>query len=281
MDTNESGSLRRRQELGRFLRTRREHVTPDKLGIAVRRRRRAQGLLREEVAEHAGVSVTWYTWLEQARPMNPSARVLDGLAKALQLDASERRHLYRLARPDLRVANLPAASECLSPGLDALLQGLLPHPAYAINACWDVIAWNESANRVFGGFAHLRADERNILSRLLLDAAWRELFVDCDRILESAVAQFRATTAQVAASARVTEFVARLCERSPAFETLWARQHVAQPPVCQKTLKHPRVGKLKFDYATFRPDGASPDVRFTIYTPADVASAQRVRRLIL
>jgi transcriptional regulator with XRE-family HTH domain len=279
MTTAETDRLRRHQELGRFLRAKRERVTPETLGIFVSRRRRARGLLREEVASSAGVSLTWYTWLEQARPLNPSARVLDGLARTLQLNDVERRHLYRLARPDLYTSNPSPITEQLAPQLQSLLTGLAPHAAYAINARWDVIAWNEPAERLFGGFAHLQREERNILHRLLLDPVWRELFVDCDGIVESAVAQFRAMTAHLAASPQIAELIATLSERSAAFRVLWAGHEVEQPPLCQKILNHPAAGRLVLNYATFNPDSAPPDVRFTIYTPADAASAAGVRKV--
>ncbi len=271
---------RRRRELGRFLRHRRERVRPDQLGIAVRRRRRAPGLLREEVAEIAGVSVTWYTWLEQARATNPSARVLEGLASALCLAPAERSHLYRLARPDLEPSAPRGPSEQLSPTLEALLHGLAPHPAYAINARWDVLAWNQPAAIVFDGFAQLAAGERNIMHRLLFDPGWRRLFAAWESIVESAVAQFRASTVHLAADPELAGFLSRMAAGSPRFARLWKRQEVALPPTCVKTIDHPRAGAMTLNYATLRPDSDTEDVRFTIYTPADALSGERLRQLL-
>jgi transcriptional regulator with XRE-family HTH domain len=269
----------RRRELARFLKARRDAVQPSDLGIAVRRRRRARGLLREEVADVAGMSVTWYTWLEQARPVNPSARVLDGLADALRLGPTERLHLYRLARPDLRPRDATPTSGQLSPALDALLHGLAPHPAYIINARGDVLAWNDPAARVFGGFAHLADDERNILHRLLLDPVWRSLFVDWEEIVSLAIAQFRATTARHETDPKLAPFIESLSRKSPLFVKLWAQQLVAPPRLCRKTLEHPGVGRMTFDYAGLRAEGGPADLRITIYTPSDVSSTERMRRL--
>ena len=269
---------KRREALGRFLRAKRQRIRPDERGVAVRRRRRAQGLLREEVAEIAGVSLTWYTWLEQARPTNPSLRVLEGLASALGLTPVERAHLFRLARPDLDPAEA-GASSALSPSLIATLHGLAPHPVYASNARWDVLAWNLPATRVFGDFGALPPHERNIVHRLLLDPAWRSLFVDWEVLAEATVGQFRATTVHLADPA-LDALIARLTAQSPLFARTWERLSVAEPRACQKTLRHPTAGTLAFDYSTFRPEDAATDVRFTIYTPSDAITAKRMHSLL-
>lgn len=277
---DDPGQAKRREELSRFLRDRRARVRPEAVGLPVGRRRRAPGLLREEVAQIAGVSSTWYTWLEQARATKPSARVLDGLAKALCLNPTERRHLYRLARPDLVPNAASTERETLPAPLHALLNGLMPHPAYVIDARWDVIAWNASAAIVFGGFEHLGPGERNILHRLLLDPDWRQLFVDWEAIVESSIAQFRAATVHLAADPGVTELVASLAKRSERFARLWRRQDVAHSRATQKKLRHRSGHVLTFNYATFSPDGADRDVRFTIYTPADRESSEALQAVL-
>lgn len=266
----------RREELAQFLRARRKSLQPHEAGVAVRRRRRAPGLLREEVAELAGMSLSWYTWMEQARPTNPSSRVLDGLAAALQLDTAERLHLFRLARPDLDPGERAAVNEVLSPAYRQWLHALAPHPAYALSATWDVIDWNAPAEALFGGFAHLEGDARNVMHRLLLDPAWRGLFVDWDQIVDLAIAQFRAMRAQHLADARLTALVARLLECSPHFARLWPQREVALPRAWAKTLRQPDGGTLTLHYATLRP--RDDDVLFTVYTPADEISAARLRR---
>jgi transcriptional regulator with XRE-family HTH domain len=268
----------RLKELALFLRSKRMGLQPQAAGLVARRRRRAPGLLREEVADLAGVSVTWYTWLEQARATNPSARVLDGLAAALQLQPAERQHLFRLARPDLVAVNPTAPLAALSAAQQQWLQGLAPHPAYALNATWDVIAWNEPAARVFGGFAHLQGDACNVLHRLLLDPVWRELFVDWEEIIARAISQFRAMRAQHLEDPRLADLVAHLTANSPHFARLWPQRDVGLPPSCVKTLRLPQGGTLNLNYATVRPQDGRGDVVFIVYTPADAPSAQRLRR---
>jgi transcriptional regulator with XRE-family HTH domain len=276
---NATAQLGRREQLAHFLRAKRQSVRPQQLGLAVRRLRRATGLLREEVAELAGVSLTWYTWMEQARPTNPSARVLDGLASALQLMPAERQHLFKLARPDLEADGLAADAEAVWGSAHGnFLHSLAPHPAYAIDVLWNVLEWNAPAGKVFGEFAAAGV-ERNVLYRLLFDAHWRALFVDWEKIIALAVAQFRASTAHIADQIRFGEFVATLSGRSALFAQLWSLQAVALPPACVKELRHPLVGALRFNYTTLRPEGLTGEARFTIYTPTDAQSAQGLRRL--
>ena len=258
----------RRHDLAQFLKSRRERLSPAALGLATGRRRRAKGLLREEVAQAAGIGTTWYTWLEQARDVTPSPRVVDGLARALQLDAAERAHLFRLARPDLEpVRSINLVRELPAP-LQRALAALAPHPAYAVNAMWDVIGWNMPAARLFGDFARHPAERRNILWLLFCDPAWAKLFAGIDAIRESAVAQFRASTARLAADPGLLQFVAALGHASPDFQAIWRRRDVREPAALHKDLAHPKLGRLALDYATYRPDGIE-DLRFTIYTPAD------------
>lgn len=266
------GDARRRRELGDFLRTRRERVPP----APSARRRRAKGLLREEVAERAGVSLTWYTWLEQARPTNPSARVLEGLAQALQLAPTERAHLFHLARPDLRpVQPVQPEHGGLPPSLLAMLHGLAPHPAYALDECWDVLAWNAPADALFG-FGRMAPAERNILRCLLLDAAWQRLFPEGDALLPAVVAQFRAGSVHADDQQRRQALIDALQAESPRFAQLWPQREVAAPLARRKRISHPVLGALDFHYATFRPDDAPPRVRFTIYAPADADTAARL-----
>lgn len=268
MRRSDLADANRRRDLAQFLRDRRERLSPATIGLAAGRRRRAKGLLREEVAQAAGIGVTWYTWLEQARAVTPSPRAVDGLARALRLDAAERAHLFRLARPDLEAASSINLVRELPAPLPRTLAALAPHPAYAVNAMWDVIGWNAPAARLFGDFRRLPEEQRNILWLLFCDPDWSRLFVAVEAIRESAVAQFRATTARLAADPGFLHFVKALEQANPDFQTLWRRRDVREPGALHKDLAHPKLGRLALDYATFRPDGIE-DVRFTIYMPAD------------
>src|SRR5262249_213738 len=134
-------------------------------------------------------------WMEQSRATSPSPRVLDSLAKALQLSPFERAHLFRLARPELGQDSPPVTARPLGEPFAAVLRGLSPHPAYAVNARWDGLAWNEAVARVLGDFGAPGQPHGNVLSRLFLDSNWRALFTDWGTVATSAVQQFRGSTA--------------------------------------------------------------------------------------
>lgn len=270
---------RKNIELGSFLKAKRAVLDPRSCNIKVSARRRAQGLLREEVAQIAGISVTWYTWLEQGRLMTPSPAVLESLVGALKLTKAERRHLYRLARPDLDARIRSTLSTRLRPTLSALLDGLAPHPAYAVNGAWEALAENTGARAVFGSFFESPECEPNVLARLFLDPAWQTLFVEHDALIETAVAQFRATTATRLAEPAIGGLIETLAQRSARFAELWHRGAVAEVPAWRKTLRHAKLGLLRFDYATFHPDSEPEDIRITVYTPADARTRAALARI--
>jgi transcriptional regulator with XRE-family HTH domain len=168
---------RRRRELALFLKAKRAAVAPQNVGLRPGRRRRTHGLLREEVAQRAGISPTWYTWLEQGREINPSTEVLAQLAEALLLTRSERAHVMTLARPVAPSRASLRFSHEVSDVLRSWINGL-DQAAYVLNGRWDVLAWNEAAVRLLGDFAALPTADRNILRMIFLWPHWRSLFVD-------------------------------------------------------------------------------------------------------
>lgn len=255
------------RQLGAFLRRVRERVQPT--ARMHTSRRRAVGLRREEVAVAAGISVTWYTWLEQGRPVRVSRETLRAIGAALHLDDIEQRHLEALATVAATAPSSAPSSAAITAEANAalrrLVNALTPHPAYAVNACWDVLHVNDAAIRVFAPFDSRPSVTGNILRRLFLDPAWRTLFVNWDAIASSSVAQFRAATASLASDARVTGLVRQLTQESTVFATLWAQHALAEPPSWDKVLDHPEAGRLVFNYASLTPSCAPPDVRVISY----------------
>lgn len=218
---------RTRPELAEFLRTRRERLAPEDVGLTSARRRRTPGLRREEVAALAGVGLTWYTWLEQGREIGVSANFLDNLARVLKLDAAERRHLFLLAHE--RPPSEPGKTFCTVPSLAArLVDDLVPHAAYIINLRWDVLAYNAPADRLFG-FGNHNSERRNLLWLLFTDPALRDAFVDWHRDALAMLASFRRDFAAARKDADTKAIVTKLETVSPEFKDWWQSQDVHAP----------------------------------------------------
>ncbi|QBD75249.1 XRE family transcriptional regulator [Ktedonosporobacter rubrisoli] len=257
----------RLQELGDFLRTRRARLAPEAVGLPRGSRRRAPGLRRAEVAQLAGVSVDWYTWLEQGRPISVSTQVLESLVKALHLNTYEREHLFFLAHQQ------PPPARGMEPEtVSATLQHFLDHqglsPAFVSGWRSDVIAWNEAARVVFGDFGQMSSLERNSVWRLFTSPSHRQGLVDWEGHARKILAQFRAACGRYPDDPRLRELIHDLMLRSAEFRAWWPDHEVANAPEGQKTLKHPRVGYLMFEHITFQVFDA-PDLKVHIHTPLD------------
>ncbi|MFI9383276.1 helix-turn-helix transcriptional regulator [Kutzneria sp. NPDC052558] len=249
--------------LGEFLRSRRERLTPESVGLRPGRRRRTPGLRREEVAELAGIGVDWYVRLEQGRTVRPSTATVEALAEALRLDDTERAHLAVLAQQTRRPAFEP---ETVPPSVKTLIEGL-SQPAYATGRRWDVLAWNDAAVELFSGFPF---EDRNILVYLLLNPAARRLFGPgwADRARHT-VGQFRAAHDVWAGDPAFTELAARLAAGCPEFSTWWDDHGIAVGSGSgRKVLHHPERGVVAYDYATFQSNDDAA-VRLAVYTPVD------------
>jgi transcriptional regulator with XRE-family HTH domain len=240
----------RLSELAQFLRTRRERLGPADAGLAPGRRRRTPGLRREEVAQLAGVSLTWYTWLEQGRPVRASEDVLDRLGRVLRLDPAEHRHLFVLARghPPADPMDAPVVVNArLQSVLDAL-----PYPAYAATNGWTVVAWNRAARIVFADYEALSGRERNIVWMAFTDPGQRRMAVNWEDQARSAMALFRASTAHQVGEEWHKRFVAELAERSPEFRAWWPEHDVRGSHAGPKLYDHPIAGRMVFEPMTLR-----------------------------
>jgi len=266
----------RRRELAAFLRSRRERIAPEDVGLPPAPRRRTPGLRREEVATLAGVGVTWYTWLEQGRDINASPQVLNAVARTLLLDPHERDHLFRLAdAPDGT-----GQDECrsLSPATQLLLDKLDPFPACIRNARYDVLAYNRGFDLLMGPLADVPFDERNSLWRMFTVPTCRAATLDWEESTRRMVAEYRAAMAEHVAEPAWKCLVARLTKASPEFAELWERHEVASPENLTKRYLHPEVGLLKLNY-THLWLGQRLGTRMTAYSPADEQTAERLREV--
>lgn len=253
-----------REDLAAFLRSRRAAVRPEDVGLPGGGRRRAPGLRREEVALLAGVSVTWYTWLEQGRPVNASRAVLDALARALRLTDAERQHLRALAD---RSPSGPAPAAA-GPPPDSLLRmvaALDPNPAYVLGPRWEYLGWNRGQALLYPA-ASLPEPARNLLSIVFTDPAARALFTDWEEEAHHMLRQFRADTTAIRDDPGVVALVERLREESPEFAGWWAARDVAGFHTRLRRYRHPHAGDLLFEYQQLAP-AEWPSLRIVCHLP--------------
>jgi transcriptional regulator with XRE-family HTH domain len=263
--------------LGAYLRDRRERLDPVALGYPAGRRR-TPGLRREEVAQRANVSATWYTWLEQGRGGAPSDEVLDRIARALLLGDVEREHLFLLALgrpPEVRYQ----ASEGATPRLQRVLDAFAYSPAMVKTATWDVVAWNRAAAVVLTDYGRLEPAQRNVLRLMFGDPAVRAHQVDWDSVARFVVAAFRFDAARAGAARSVQAMVDELCASSAEFAAIWQSQEVREYSGGTKHLRHPLLGDIALEYSAFAVDG-QPDLSMVVYNPATPETAQRIRQLV-
>jgi transcriptional regulator with XRE-family HTH domain len=270
------GRESRRRELAAFLRSRRERLRPEQVGLPRSRRRRTPGLRREEVAQLAGVGVTWYTWLEQGRDINPSPQVLDAIARTLRFDAHERTHLFTLAGLPLA----PPVDDCetLFPTARAIIRQLEPNPACVFNARWDLLAYNASYASFFPEIATVPPDERNCLWLAFTNDEFRRAIVDWEDAVSRMVAEYRAAMAEHLDDPGWVTFVHRLLEASPEFARFWARHDVSLMESRTKRSRHPLLGHLTLDYTNLWLD-RQLGTRIVVFTPSDEETARKLQTL--
>ncbi|PWI43115.1 helix-turn-helix transcriptional regulator [Streptomyces sp. ICBB 8177] len=266
----------RRRELADFLRSRRERITPEQVGLPRGARRRTPGLRREEVAQLSAVGVTWYTWLEQARDIQVSAQVLDAVARTLMLDPTERAHLFVLAGlPD------PApGSDCpyLTPSLLEVLERMEPLPACVMNSRYDILAYNRGYGWLVDDLDALPPEERNILWLIFTNPDWREAVVDRDQVIRRCTAQFRAAMAEHVAEPVWKLQVKRLQQVSEEFREVWSEHEVIRPSSTTKRFLNKRFGLLNMLHTSMWL-GQRSGSRMVVYTPLDEETRERLDRL--
>ena len=272
-----ANSMTDANQLGIYLKDRRAKLDPTTFGFSLQRRR-TPGLRREEVAQRANVSATWYTWLEQGRGGAPSADVLDRIARAMMLTDAEREHLYLLGLGRLPEAKYQAP-DGITPRLQRLLDTLEYSPAFIRTATWDVIAWNKAAAAVLTDYSALPKGRRNVLRMMFQDARVRAAQPDWLRVARYVVASFRADVARAGAARNVQSLVDELCATSPEFAAMWRDNDVQAHGDGVKVLHHPIAGALSMEFSAFAVDGR-PDLNMVVYNPTTPADAAKVRALL-
>lgn len=265
--------------LGAFLRDRRTRLDPAALGYGGARRR-TPGLRREEVAQRANISPTWYTWLEQGRGGAPSADVLDRIAAGLMLTDHEREHLFMLGLgrpPEPRYR----APDGVTPRLQRVLDSMSPVPAIIRTALWDVVAWNDAAAALLVDYAQLPRDQRNVLRLIFSPSRPRHPSEDARAVARYVVGAFRADAARAGpgAQAEVKALVDQLSPQSDEFAALWQGNDIANVVDGTKRINHPDVGRIDVEFSAFAVDGRS-DLGMVIFNPVSSEAAARIRALI-
>ena len=270
--------ITRENQLGTYLKDRRAKLDPAAFGFASGRRR-TPGLCREEVAQRANISPTWYTWLEQGRGGAPSANVLDRIARALMLTDVEREHLFLLALgrpPEARYR----ARDSVTPRLQRVLDALDPTPAIIRSAVWDVVAWNRAATIMLMDYGSLAPEQRNILRFMFLDPRARAAQYDWESVARFVVGAFRVDLERAGAATEVEPLVEDLCRLSPEFRAMWRENDVrGHHGEAVKHICHPVLGPLAFEYSAFSVDGRT-DLTMVVHNPATPADAERIRSLM-
>jgi transcriptional regulator with XRE-family HTH domain len=263
--------------LASYLKDRRTKLDPASFGLPLRRRR-TPGLRREEVAQRANVSSTWYTWLEQGRGGAPSADVLDRIARALMLTNVEREHLFLLGLgrpPEVRYQE----TDGITPRLQRVLDSLEFSPAIVKTPTWDVVAWNRAAAAVLTDYSTIPPEQRNILRMMFSNPRVRAAQPDWQSVARFVVAAFRADVARAGASANIQALVDELCRLSPEFETMWRDNDVRAYGEGNKQIRHPDAGLIALEFSAFTVDGR-PDLGVVIYNPATPADTDKIRALV-
>ncbi|MCE1253767.1 MAG: helix-turn-helix transcriptional regulator [Anaerolineae bacterium] len=269
----------RYRELADFLKTRRAKILPSQVGLSSTARRRTPGLRREEVAQLAGIGLTWYTWLEQGRHIHVSSQVIESLSRVLLLDKQERNHLYRLANQPLP-GDLPVYQGAVSPLLQHVLDSLDLCPSFYADQRWNVVAWNKAACTIFGDFTTMNARQRNVVWAMFTDDYFKDLYVDWTSHAKSLLGRFRLTCGKYVEDAWLNTFIEDLKIQSREFTLWWSLHEIQNDGSVFKQLTHPQVGLLEFESSSFDvPDGSG--LKLFVHVPLPgTDSAEKMNRLV-
>jgi transcriptional regulator with XRE-family HTH domain len=258
-----------------FLRSCRARINPSDLGLPVPQRKRTEGLRREDVAALAGVSVSWYTWLEQGRDMRVSDDLLERICQTFKLSEDERMYLFSLVQrrpPRLHHARVEAPAEIVR-----MIHGVTA-PAVVMNLRWDVLAWNRLNSLIFRDYGDSPASERNLIEILFKHPGFYKDEVEFERMARRVLAKLRVDYSKSGEDPRFEAMIRRLETQSPVFRRIWRTPEINVRSYGIHRFTHPRYGDLAFEHTSYVPEG-HPTVRVVICTPDDHATRQAVAQL--
>jgi transcriptional regulator with XRE-family HTH domain len=264
----------RLEALSAFLKAQRAKILPESVGLTPGTRRRTPGLRREEVAQLAGVSLTWYTWLEQGRDIRVSASVLDCIATALQLTSDERKYLFDLAMESgSGAALLKEELPEINPSLKKILHELRFCPTIITDRRYYIVGWNEAAAHVFMDFEQIPPEQRNMIRLLFTRKEFQRLAVNWEHFIRGFLAIFRAYYGQYVEDEWYGQFIGEMKEVHPDFEALWQQSEVKTAPDVLIEFRHAKAGKMLFHLTSLQVQG-SADLRCSIYTPSPESNTE-------
>lgn len=274
-------STARLQALSAFLKSQRAKISPESVGFPAGTRRRTPGLRREEVAQLAGVSTTWYTWLEQGRDIQASTSVLDCVAGALKMNADERKYLYSLAIEDGSTTYAPENEPLrISPSLQKIITGLEHCPVIVSDRMCNIVGWNQAACHVFLDFDRIPPEERNMIRLLFSRREFRRLAVNWEQFASGFLSMFRSYYGRYVSDEWYERFLREMTETHPEFRSMWEHGQVSYAPEVHLEFRHAKAGKMVYELTSLSVSGQD-DLRLSIYTPApDTPTENKLRRLM-
>lgn len=267
------------RELGQFLKARRARISPTQVGLPYGNRRRTPGLKREEVAQISNVSITWYTWMEQGRPIKVSEQVLASIGQALLLNEREMQYIFKLSQMTMTEIK-HQESQLVGKPLQAILDKLEPFPSFASDQYWNVIGWNPSAKAIFGDFEKMNGRERNTIWRMFTNPEYKKLFSDWDKAAEWIVAQYRLACGSYLADEWFKKFVDELMAESSDFMKFWMEQNVNYEGDFRKRFYIQTVGEMIFDFTSLDLS-INPHIKIAVHTPVDEETTEKLKKITL
>lgn len=271
----------RLQALSAFLKGQRAKISPESVGLPPGTRRRTPGLRREEVAQLAGVSTTWYTWLEQGRDIQVSSSVLDCVASALQLNADERRYLYSLAlESGAEPYTVKHEAVKISPSLQKIITELKYCPVMISDRKCNIVGWNRAAAYVFLDFDRIPPEERNMIRLLFTRREFQRLAVNWEQFASGFLSMFRSYYGQYVEDEWYDHFLEEMKNGHPDFNRMWEQSQVSYAPEVHLEFRHAKAGKMVYELTSLKVYG-NDDLRCSIYTPSpDTTTEAKLRQLM-
>jgi transcriptional regulator with XRE-family HTH domain len=271
----------RLEALSSFLKSKRAKIQPQSIGLPAGIRRRTPGLRREEVAQLAGVSTTWYTWLEQGRDIKVSSSVLDSIAAALQLNNDERKYLYDLAlETNTNVVQQDVLQTKITPSLEKILSELKYCPTLITDRHFQIVGWNRAAAHVFLDFEQIPSEQRNLIRLVFTRKELRALAVNWEHFVKGFLAIFRAYYGQYVGDEWYNQFLEEMIHLHPEFQSLWQESQVSMAPEVLIEFRHSKGGKMLFNLTSLQVQG-NMDLRCSVYTPVEESSTEvKLKRLM-